>query len=225
MVNALLGKKIGMTQTYDEAGNVVPVSVLQVGPCYVTQVKTDAAGACSAVQIGFDKRKPKNTTGPLRGHFAKAGVTPQKILRDVKPEAKAEFQPGQTLGVGLFDGTAYVDVTGISKGRGFTGVMKRHGFAGGHASHGAAKVHRRPGSIGQHTDPGRVHKGRRMAGHMGAARVTLRNLKVVKLDEAQNLMLVRGAVPGYNGAYVLVRKAKAPHKPAKTGAAEGKTKK
>jgi len=211
MVNALLGKKMGMTQVYDEAGNVVPVTVLQVGPCAVVQLKTNAEGVCIAVQIGFDERKRKNTPQPLRGHFEQASVTPRKVLRDVAPEPEAKLALGQSLGVGVFAGVPVVDVTGTSKGRGFAGVMKRHGFAGGPASHGAAKVHRRPGAIGQHTDPGRVHKGKRMAGHMGCDRVTVRNLKVVQLDEARNLMLVRGAVPGHNGAYVLVRKVEAAH--------------
>jgi len=208
MVNSLLGKKIGMTQTFDEAGAVVPVTVLQVGPCVVLQVKNDAAGTCRAVQIGFDERKRKNTPKPLLGHFDKAGVEPKRVLRDVKPEQGAELEPGQSLGASIFADTKFVDVTGTSKGRGFAGVIKRHGFRGGPATHGS-KTHRRPGSIGPGTDPGRVIKGRRMAGHMGAERVTVRNLQVVRVDEARNLILVKGAVPGSNGGYVEVKKAKA----------------
>jgi len=188
MVKSLLGKKIGMTQLFDESGTLVPVTVLQVGPCVVVQVKNGPDGACTAVQIGFDRRKRKSTPRPLLGHFDKAGVEPARVLREVEPEEGAELQPGQR--------------------RGFAGVMKRHGFRGGPATHGS-KTHRRPGSIGPGTSPGRVIKGRRMAGHMGAARVTVRNLKVLRVDEARNLLLVKGAVPGANGSDVEVRKAKA----------------
>jgi len=208
MVKSLLGKKIGMTQLFDESGTLVPVTVLQVGPCVVVQVKNGPDGACTAVQIGFDRRKRKSTPRPLLGHFDKAGVEPARVLREVEPEEGAELQPGQSLGAGVFAGCKFVDVTGTSKGRGFAGVMKRHGFRGGPATHGS-KTHRRPGSIGPGTSPGRVIKGRRMAGHMGAARVTVRNLKVLRVDEARNLLLVKGAVPGANGSDVEVRKAKA----------------
>ncbi len=208
MVKALLGKKVGMTQVFDEQGVRVPVTVLQVGPCFVVQLKRDGEGSCKAVQIGFDERKRKRTPKPLLGHFDKAGVEPKRVLRDVEPEEGAQLEPGQSLGAAVFTQTAFVDVTGTSKGRGFAGVVKRHGFAGGGASHGCSKRHRHPGSIGTNTDPGRVVKGRRMGGHMGMDRVTVRRLKVVKVDEARNLVLVRGAVPGYNGSYLLVRKAR-----------------
>jgi large subunit ribosomal protein L3 len=210
MVKAVLGKKICMTQLFDEAGNLVPVTVLKVGPCSVVQLKTDSTGACRAVQIGFDERKKKNTPAPLLGHFAKAGVAPVKVLRDVEPDGNAELKPGQTIGVDVFEGTSLVDVSSKSKGRGFAGVIKRHHFAGGPATHGS-KTHRRPGSIGSSTSPGRVVKGKRMPGHMGNAQVTIRNLRVIKLDRDKNLMLVKGAVPGSRGSYVLVRKAKTPH--------------
>jgi len=209
MVKALLGKKVGMTQVFDAEGVRVPVTVLQVGPCFVVQLKCGTEGSCKAVQIGFGERKRKNTTRPLLGHFDKAGVEPRRVLRDVEPEEGAELEPGQSLGAGVFAQTAFVHITGTSKGRGFAGVMKRHGFAGGPASHGCSKRHRHPGSIGTNTDPGRVLKGRKMGGHMGVDRVTVRNLKVVKVDEARNLILVRGAVPGFNGSYLLVRKARA----------------
>jgi len=210
MVNALLGKKIGMTQLFDDDGAVVPVTVLEVGPCSVVQVKTGPGGSGGAVQIGFGNRKPKNTPKPLLGHFAKAGLPPKRLLRDVEVAGAEQPEPGQTLGVGVFADTSFVDVSARSKGRGFAGVVKRHGFRGGPASHGAT-THRHGGSIGAGTSPGRVFKGRKMPGHMGNARVTVRNLRVVKVDEARNLMIVKGAVPGANGSYVLVRKAKASH--------------
>ncbi|MDP6106872.1 MAG: 50S ribosomal protein L3 [Candidatus Brocadiia bacterium] len=206
MVKALLGKKLGMTQVYGEDGTLVPVTVLGVGPCPVVQVKRDVEGLCRAVQIGFDERKCKHTTKPMQGHFAKAGVSPLKILRDVAPEPDAEIEPGQVLTVDVFEGVALVDVTGTSKGRGFAGVMKRHGFRGGPASHGAT-THRHGGSIGPGSSPGRVMKGRKMPGHMGDSQVTVRSLKVVKVDGERDLLLVRGAVPGSRGGWVLVRKA------------------
>jgi len=207
MLKALLGKKLGMTQIYDEAGTMVPVTVLEVGPCNVVQVKTDAEGRCKAVQIGFGERKRKRTTKPLLGHFAKAKVAPKRLLRDVEPEPEAELALGQVVSVGIFAQTPSVDVIAKSKGCGFTGVMKRHNFKGGPASHGASRIHRHGGSIGPGASPGRVIKGRKMAGHMGDAQVTVRNLKVVKVDEERGLLLVRGAVPGSKGSHVMVRKA------------------
>lgn len=205
MVKALLGKKVGMTQIFDEAGTLVPVTVLKVGPCSVLQIKTDPSGSCSAVQIGFDSRKKKNTPKPLLGHFAKAKVDPMRVLRDVEPEQDAQLEMGQTISVDVFADTALVDVVSTSKGRGFAGVIKRHGFHGAPASHGG-KMHRHGGSIGPGASPGHVIKGKKMPGHMGAVRVTVRNLQVVKVDKDRNVMLVKGAVPGCNGCYVLVRK-------------------
>ena len=210
MLRAMLGKKIGMTQVFDEDGALVPVTVLQIGPCAVVQIKNDADGACTAVQIGFEERKRKNTPRPQLGHFNKAGVSPKRLLRDVAPEEGAQLEPGQSLGVEVFADTQTVDVISTSKGRGFAGVIKRHGFHGGPASHGS-KVHRHGGSIGAGSSPGHVIKGMKMPGHMGAARVTVRNLRVVKLDEQRNLMLVKGAVPGARNGHVLVRKAAAAH--------------
>ncbi len=208
MLKALLGRKMGMTQIFDESGAVVPATVLQVGPCSVVQIKNGPDGSCTAVQIGFDERKRKNTTQPLLGHFAAAGLSPKKRLRDVPPEPDAELEPGQSIGVGIFDDTPFVDVIGTSKGRGFAGVIKRHGFKGGPATHGAT-THRHGGSIGAGTSPGHVIKGKKMPGHMGAARVTVKNLRVLKIDPDRDLMLVKGCVPGSNGSYVLIRKAKA----------------
>jgi len=205
MVKALLGKKIGMTQVFGEAGKRVPVTVLQVGPCMVTQIKTAETDSVAAVQIGFGERKRKHTTKPRLGHFENAGVSPKRLLRDVPPEGGEMPQPGQEIGVGIFEGTTRVDVIGLSKGRGFAGVVKRHHFRGSPETHGG-RFGRRSGSIGSTTSPGRVFRGKRMPGHMGAARVTVRNLEVIKLDPERNLMLVKGSVAGYNGSYVLVRK-------------------
>ena len=210
MVKALLGKKLGMTQVYDEQGAIVPVTVLEVGPCSVVQVKTDAEGRCRAVQIGYGEKKRGKTTKPLQGHFAKARVTPKRVLREVAPDGDQAPELGQDLKVAVFAETKFVDVIGESKGRGFAGVIKRHGFHGGPAAHGS-KVHRHGGSIGAGSSPGHVVKGRKMPGHMGACRVTVRNLAVVKVDEERDLLLVKGAVPGFAGANVLVRKAIASH--------------
>ena len=206
MLKALLGKKIGMTQIYDEDGTLVPVTVLQIGPCFVVQIKNDADGACTAVQIGYGERKRKNTPRPQLGHFNKAGVSPKRLLRDVAPEEGAQLEPGQSLGVEVFADTRTVDVVSTSKGRGFAGVIKRHGFHGGPASHGS-KVHRHGGSIGAGTSPGRVIKGMKMPGQMGAERVTVRNLQVVKVEPEQNLLFVRGSVPGHQDGIVAIRKA------------------
>ena len=194
-----------MTQIFNDEGELVPVTVLEVGPCPVVQVKHDEEGVCTAVQIGFGDCKRKNTTSPLRGHFDKAGVEPKKILCDVLPGKDAELEPGEELDVSVFEETELVDVTGTSKGRGFAGVVRRHNFGGAPASHGGKKL-RSAGSIGPGTDPGHVIKGRRMAGHMGCEKVTMRNLKLVKIDHEKNLLLVKGSVPGNKGNYVTVQK-------------------
>ena len=207
MVKALIGKKIGMTQVFDESGRHVPVTVLQVGPCVVTQVKTEETDGYRAVQIGFGDRKKKNTTKPLLGHLEKARAAPLRMLRDVPPDGDEMPEPGQELDVRLFEGVTHVDVTGTSKGRGFAGVIKRHGFSGSPKTHGG-RFGRRGGSIGTSATPSHVQKGRKMAGHMGAERVTIRNLTVVKLIPERNLMLVKGGIAGSNGGYVIVRKAR-----------------
>ncbi|MHC4480658.1 MAG: 50S ribosomal protein L3 [Planctomycetota bacterium] len=209
MLKALLGRKIGMTQVFDEQGRRVPVTVLRVGPCVVTQVKTEQSDGVAAVQIGFGERKRKNTPGPLAGHFQKAGVTPKRVLRDVPPDADQLPEPGQEFGVDIFEGVSHVDVVGLSKGRGMAGVVKRHGFSGSPATHGG-RFGRRTGSIGASASPGRVVKGKKMPGHMGAERRTVRNLEVVKIEPERNLMLVKGSVAGSNGSSLLVRKAVAP---------------
>jgi large subunit ribosomal protein L3 len=195
-----------MTQVFDDAGAVVPATVLQVGPCMVTQVKTPPKDNATGVQIGFGEASRKRLTNPLAGHFAAAGVAPQRVLRDVEPDGAEMPEPGQELGVAVFEGVAKVDIVGVSKGRGTAGVVKRYGFRGQPETHGG-RTRRLPGSIGSGTWPGRVWKGKRMAGHMGAARVTVRNLRVLRIDPERNLMVVKGCVPGSNGGCVLVRKA------------------
>ncbi len=206
MVKALIGKKLGMTQVFDETGRRIPVTVLQVGPCAVTQVKSAETDRVAAVQIGFDERKRKNTPKPLLGHLEQAGGGLKRVLRDVAPEGDQMPDLGQQLTVGLFEDVKHVDVIGLSKGRGFAGLIKRHGFSGSPETHGG-RFGRGPGSIGSNSSPGRVVKGKKMAGHMGAAPVTVRNLEVVEVDGERDLMLVKGSVPGGNGSYVMVRKA------------------
>ncbi len=207
VVEGLIGKKIGMTQIFDEEGNIVPVTILKIGPCSVVQVKTEDRDGYRAVQLAYiEEKPPKRVNKPMAGHYAKAGVEPQRILREFKL-GEGEIKEGQTLTVEIFEGVDRVDVTGTSKGRGFQGVMKRHGYSGGPASHGS-KFHRAPGSVGSTTFPGRVLKGKGMPGHMGNERVTVIGLRVVKIDKEKNLMLVKGAVPGPAGGYVLVKKSK-----------------
>jgi len=209
MVKALIGRKLGMTQIFDEAGRRIPVTVLQVGPCSITQVKSPEVDRVAAVQLGFGGRKRKNTTQALVGHFEKAGVDLMRVLRDVAPEGSEMPAPGQELRVDLFSAVKHVDIIGVSKGKGYAGTMKRHHFHGAPESHGGCKP-RGPGSNGSNTWPGRVIKGKRMAGHMGNAQVTVRNLEVIQVDVEQDLMLVRGGVPGPNGGYIVVRKAVLP---------------
>jgi large subunit ribosomal protein L3 len=215
MLKALLGTKIGMTQIFDDAGRRVPVTILRLGPCAVTQVKTVETDGVAAVQIGYDEKKRKQVTNPGRGHFAKAGVTPRKVLRDVAPDGEELPEPGREFGVELFEGVDFVDVCGTSKGKGTAGVMKRHGFSGSPETHGG-RFGRRGGSIGTSATPSHVRKGTRMSGRMGLDKVTVRNVRVVKLMPEDNLMLVRGSIPGPNGGYVMVRKAVLP--PAKAAA-------
>jgi large subunit ribosomal protein L3 len=209
MVKALLGRKVGMTQVFQDSGQRVPVTVLRVGPCTVVQVKTAESDDVAAVQIGFEEAKRKNTPRPQLGHFEQAGVTPMRVLRDVPPDGDQMPELGQELGVGVFEGVGRVDVVGVSKGRGTAGVVRRHGFAGAPETHGG-RFGRRTGSIGASASPSRVLKGKRMAGHLGAARVTVRNLEVIGIDPEQDVMLVKGSVPGSKGSLVLVRKAVAP---------------
>lgn len=206
MVNTILGRKLGMTQVWDENDNVVPVTVIQAGPCTVSQVKTKATDGYDAVQIGFGEIKPKRVNKPLAGHFKAQGVEPLRYLREVRVENAEEYKPGDQITVEIFAETKAVDVTGTSKGKGFQGTIKRWNFSRGPMTHGS-RNQRKPGSIGQCAYPARVRKGLHMAGHMGNERVTVKNLKLVRVDAEQNLLLVKGAVPGGKNALVQVHMA------------------
>ncbi len=203
----LIGKKVGMRQVFEESGAAVPSTVIYTGSCRVIQKKAGDIDGYEAVQLGFDEKK-KNVKKPLLGHFKKWGAEPRKIVREFKVESSAEYQPGQEIGVDVFKPGDFVDVSGISKGKGFTGVMKRWGFSGGPGSHGSHKWNRRPGSIGASATPGRVLKGMKMAGHAGARKVSVQNLKVLRVDMENGLLFVKGAVAGANGGYLIIRKAK-----------------
>ena len=206
MVSTILGRKIGMTQVWDDDDNVVPVTVIQAGPCTVSQVKTKETDGYDAVQIGFGDIKAKKVNKPMAGHFAKAGVEPMRYLREVRVEDASEYKPGDQITVEAFADVKAVDVTGTSKGKGFQGTIKRRNFSRGPMTHGS-RNQRKPGSIGQCAYPARVRKGLHMAGHMGDERVTVKNLKLVRVDTDQNLLLVKGAVPGGSNALVQVRMA------------------
>jgi large subunit ribosomal protein L3 len=207
----ILGTKLGMTQIFDEDGRVVPVTVVQAGPCTVTQVKTVETDGYNALQLAFGTRKPKNLTKPVRGHLEKAGIGTARVLAEVRTDDAAEYALGDTITADVFSAGEFVDVTGRSKGKGFAGVMKRHGFAGMGDGHGVKKKNRHPGAIGACATPSRVFPGMRMAGRMGGERVTIQNLEVAAVDAERGLLLIKGAVPGSNGTVVLVRSAvKAP---------------
>jgi len=213
-VKGLLGTKLGMTQTWDADNRIVPVTVIQAGPCVVTQVRSPEKDGYSAVQLGFGAIKPTKVTRPSAGHFEAAGVTPRKHLVELRTADASEYTLGQELLADVFAAADVVDVTGVSKGKGTAGVMKRHGFHGLRASHGVHRKHRSPGSIGGSSTPSKVFKGMRMAGRMGVDRVTVQNLTVHAVDADRGLILVKGSVPGPKGSLVVLRTA------AKKGAAE-----
>ncbi|MGI8577511.1 MAG: 50S ribosomal protein L3 [Nocardioidaceae bacterium] len=206
-VRGLLGTKLGMTQTWDENNRVVPVTVIETASNVVTQVRTADTDGYAAVQLGFGEVKAAKVTKPMAGHFARAGVTPRRHLVEIRTADAANYSLGQALGADLFAAGELVDVTGKSKGKGFSGVMKRHGFSGVGASHGAHRNHRKPGSIGGCATPGRVFKGMRMAGRMGNDVVTTQNLTIHDVDVDRGLVLIKGAVPGPRGTVVVVRTA------------------
>jgi large subunit ribosomal protein L3 len=211
----ILGEKLGMTQVWDEANKLVPVTVVKAGPCVVTQVRTPDKDGYDAVQIAFGAIDPRKVNKPLAGHFAKAGVPPRRHVTEIRTSDASTYTVGQELTAELFEAGQLVDVIGISKGHGFSGVMKRHGFAGLGAGHGVQRKHRSPGSIGACATPSRVFKGVRMAGQYGAVRTTTLNVKVHSVDAERGLILIKGAVPGVTGGTVLVRTA------AKTPMARG----
>lgn len=206
MVEGLIGKKIGMSQVFDSEGNVIPVTIIQAGPCTVIQKKVKAKDCYSALQLGFiEGNSLKKPPKPMLGHFKKAGIPVVKKLQEIKCTTPEDFKEGDEILVDIFEVGETVHITGGSKGKGFQGVVKRHHFRGGGAAHGSM-FHRAPGSIGASSFPSRVVKGMRMAGHMGNRKVTVRNLKVVGLDKENNILVVNGAVPGARGGYLLIRK-------------------
>jgi large subunit ribosomal protein L3 len=203
----IIGKKLGMTQLFDETGAVVPVTVVEAGPCPVVQIRTQEKEGYQAVQLGFGNKKTSRATKAEIGHAAKAGLAAApEVLREFSVAADQAPAMGDRVTVELFEVGGKVKITGTTKGRGFQGVVKRHGFAGGRASHGASRVHRAPGSIGAGTNPSRVIKGKRLPGHMGSAQHTVRNLQVAKVDPERNLLYIRGAVPGPVSGYVFITK-------------------
>jgi len=207
MVTGLIGKKVGMTQLFDNDGTVHPATVLKAGPCVVAQVKTAQADGYEAVQLGLVEGRPTKENKAIQGHFKKAGVPPTRVRREVKLKAGADpVKPGDQVNVSIFADGERVDVIGTSRGKGFQGVVKRHHFAGGRATHGSM-FHRAPGSIGASSYPSRVVRGMRMAGHMGADRVTVRNVKVLRVDAENNLLMLEGSVPGGPNSVLLIRKA------------------
>jgi large subunit ribosomal protein L3 len=206
-VKGILGKKLGMTQVFDSNNKIVPVTVIEAGPCVVTQIRTPEVDGYSAVQLAFGAVDPRKVTKPEAGHFAKAGVTPRTEVAELRTSSAAQYSVGQELRADVFAAGELVDATGTSKGKGHAGVMKRHGFGGIGASHGVDRKHRMPGSIGNRTTPGRVFKGKRMSGHMGVDTVTTQNLLVHSVDAEKSIILIKGAVPGPKGAIIFVRSA------------------
>ncbi len=208
---AIVGEKVGMTQVWDDENRIVPVTVLKVAPCRVVQVKTADADGYSALQVTFGQRDADKLNQPQMGHFDKAGVEPGVKLVELRLDDVSEYEVGQKISVDVLADGELVDVTSVSKGKGFAGVMKRHGFAGQRASHGAHKVHRKPGAVGQCATPSRIFRGKKMPGRMGNQKVTTLNLVVVKADSERDLLLIKGSVPGARGATVVIRNAvKAP---------------
>jgi len=202
MLQGYLGKKIGMTQIFREDGRVVPVTIIEAGPCVVTQVKTKGTDGYEAVQLGFGDVKRRNK--PLSGHLKDSRLS--RYLREVTADDTSEFQVGQTIGVGIFQAGEKIDVIGRSKGRGFAGVMKRWGFAGGPRTHGQSDRARAPGSIGGGTTPGKVYKGLKMGGHMGNRRITVKGLEIIEVDEERNLLLIKGGIPGAPNGLIQIRR-------------------
>jgi len=206
-IKGIIGKKLGMTQVFDANNKVVPVTVIEAGPCVVTQIRTIEKDGYQAVQLAFGSVDPRKVTKPMLGHFAKAGVTPRRSVAELRTLNAASYTVGQEIGADVFEAGEIVDATGTTIGKGTAGVMKRHGFGGIGAAHGVDKKHRMPGSIGACSTPGRVFKGLRMAGVMGSDRVTTQNLTVHAVDKERNLLLIKGAVPGPDGGLVFVRSA------------------
>lgn len=207
-MKGILGKKVGMTQIFDERGEVIPVTVIEAGPCFVVQKKTIERDGYQAVQLGFEEVKPKRLTKGQLGHLRKGNIPSLRHLREIRTSTAEEYEQGQKITVSIFDVGDRVDVVGISKGRGFAGTIKRHGFKRQPKTHGQSDRQRAPGSIGATTTPGRVYKGKRMGGHMGNARVTAQNLQVVLVDPERNLLAVKGTVPGARNGLLIIKEAR-----------------
>lgn len=205
-MTAIIGRKIGMTQVFDSEGNSVPITVIQAGPCVVTDLRTVERDGYAAVQMGFEPVPERKATKAMKGVFAKAKTAPRRVVREFRPAPGETYAVGQEITVGAFDGGDMVEVVGTSKGHGFTGAMKRHNFSGQRDSHGVSLMHRAIGSIGI-SDVGRVWPGQRMPGRHGAERVTVKGLRIMKVDAAQHLLMVRGAVPGPRGSVVMIRRS------------------
>ncbi|AEQ05907.1 50S ribosomal protein L3 [Corynebacterium pseudotuberculosis 258] len=206
-IKGILGTKLGMTQIFDEDNRVIPVTVVEAGPCVVTQIRTIETDGYNTIQIAYGDIDPRKANKPATGHFKKAGVTPRRHVAEIRMNDVSAYELGQDVTVEIFEGITFVDVTGTTKGKGYAGAMKRHGFAGQGAAHGNQAAHRRVGGIGACATPGRVFKGTRMAGRMGNDRVTTQNLKVQKIDADANLILIKGAIPGNRGGIVTVKTA------------------
>ena len=206
MNKGLIGKKIGMTQIFDESGKVIPVTVIEAGPCVVAQVKTQDTDGYTAIQLGYGDIKEKKLNKPMKGHFTKVNVTPKKHLREFRVDSIDEVKVGDELKADVFAAGEKIDIQGTSKGKGFQGVIKRHGQSRGPMGHGSM-YHRRPGSMGPTSTPGRVFKGKKLPGHMGVQTITIQNLEVVAVDLDKNVILVRGSVPGVNGAILKIRQS------------------
>ncbi|HEY3374881.1 MAG TPA: 50S ribosomal protein L3 [Candidatus Aquicultor sp.] len=206
-MKALLGKKLGMTQIFSDDDRLLPVTVVEVGPCVITQVKTQKTDGYSAIQIGFEDVEEKKANKPSKGHFAKTKVAPKRYLAEIRVDNPDNYKPGDTITADIFAAGEKTDVVGVSKGKGFQGVMKRHNFSGGPGGHGS-HFHRAPGSVGASSFPSRVVKGMRMPGHMGSDKVTTQNLEIVRVDPEQNIILLKGAVPGAKGSLIMVKESK-----------------
>lgn len=206
-IKGILGTKLGMTQIFDEENRVIPVTVVEAGPCVVSQIRTVETDGYNAIQIAYGEIDPRKVNQPQAGHYKKAGVTPRRHVTEIRMDDVSGYEVGQDVTVEIFNDIKFVDVTGTSKGKGYAGGMKRHGFAGQGAGHGNQAAHRRVGGIGAAATPGRIFKGKRMAGRMGNDRVTTQNLKVQKIDADANLILIKGAIPGNRGGIVTVKTA------------------
>ena len=213
MAKGILGKKIGMTQIFEADGKMIPVTVVEAGPCLVIQNKTEETDGYNAVQLGFGELKEKHTSKPMKGHFDKAGITPVKFVRELRLSATSEYTVGQKISADIFTAGELIDATGISRGKGFAGTIKRHNFSRGPMAHGS-KSHREPGSMGpMHSGPGgRVIKGKKLPGRMGNAKVTVQRLTVAKVDTDRNLILVKGSIPGAAGSFVVLKETVKPGK-------------